>query len=317
MTRSGFFARGRSLAVLMRSLFFTTIIFLPAVFLSEEITAIAKEGLMLSFGTVIPSVFPFIILTDFAVRYIHFESVARLRRLFERIFKINGCGLSAFISGILGGFPLGAHRSIELYKSGKISKDECERLIGFANNASPGYIICAVGGGLLGSVKVGILLYFITILSSVISGAVMGIKKDFSEERAEIAEQKYSFVASVKSAAAICISIAAFITAFTILGGVIGLMVKAPSMKILLLPIFEIGSAAAYISKSGAFSRLCAITAISFSISFSGLSVYAQTASLTEGSGISMMRYVITKLICGLISAATAFLFFLLVDFFF
>lgn len=297
----------RTILSFLISIFFTALIFIPAVFLSSEIALIARRGLSLAFTTVIPSVFPFIILTDFSVRFIRFESVGALRKAFERLFGISGVGLSAFVSGVLGGFPLGAHRAIELYKNGKISKDECQRLMGFSNNASPAYVICAVGAGILRSVQSGILLYFITLTASVLSGIIAGKKSNYLTESTVIYEQNYSFVGSVKSAAAVSINIAAFITAFSTIAGIISIFLSSEVLKVFILPFFEIGGAVVSISELYAIPRELKLSAIAFAISFSGLSVYAQTASLTEGENISMKPYILIKLCSGIISAILTF----------
>ena len=285
----------------------TMLIFLPAVFFPSQISAAAKRGLLLSLGTVIPSIFPFIVLTDFAARYIRFESVDALRYAFERLFRIGGCGLSVFLSGILGGFPLGAHRAIELYKSGKISKSECERLMGFASNASPGYVISAVGTGMIKSTRAGILLYIIAIASAMLSGMIFGIKNDFLKENEVICEQSYSFVSSVKGASAICITVTAFITIFSVIGECISVLISANTARLLILPFLEIGCAVSFISECRSLESVARMSLIAFSISFSGLSVYAQTASLTEGTDLSMHTYLKIKLLGACIAATLAF----------
>ena len=154
-------------AALLVSVGFTAIIFLAAILLSDELAEYVAKGLSISARVIIPSIFPFLILSDLAVRYIHLERVGFLRRIFERLFRINGAALPVFVCGALCGFPVGARLAILMYDDGKISKCECERLIAFSNNASPGYVICAVGVGMLGNLHDGILLYAAMILSSI------------------------------------------------------------------------------------------------------------------------------------------------------
>ena len=116
-------------------LFFTMLI------LSKEISTYALEGLDLAVKLILPSVFPFLLITDVLITSIRAEKVTVLHRAFERIFRISGEGIATFFCGILCGFPVGAKMSTELYKNGIISKCECERLMSFSNNASPAYVI--------------------------------------------------------------------------------------------------------------------------------------------------------------------------------
>ena len=51
------------------------------------------------------------------------------RRLFEKLFKINGEGVGAFLLGLICGFPTGVRITKELFENGRISKDEFERLV--------------------------------------------------------------------------------------------------------------------------------------------------------------------------------------------
>lgn len=299
--------RGCALPTLFVSVFFSLLILLPAVFASREISEMALNGLKLSATTVVPSVFPFILLTDLAVGFIRFESAKPLRSCFEKIFKINGCGLSAFTSGILGGFPLGAHRAIRLYEDGRISKGECERLMGFANNASPGYVIAAVGTGMLGSARIGICLYAITVISAVISGVIVGIKEKYTHFSDINYGQNYSFVNSVKSASAICISIIGFVTAFSVMLGAMQRLFGGVVLTLAVAPLFEIGNAVAMLSKSSLLPHALKMAAIAFAISFSGLCVYFQTAALTDGRDLSMRYYITAKLLQGALAAVISF----------
>lgn len=291
-------------AALLVSVGFTAIIFLAAILLSDELAEYVAKGLSISARVIIPSIFPFLILSDLAVRYIHLERVGFLRRIFERLFRINGAALPVFVCGALCGFPVGARLAILMYDDGKISKCECERLIAFSNNASPGYVICAVGIGMLGSLTDGILLYASMILSSVITGFIIGINKHNSSNSEFIYEQNYSFSESVKSATGVCLHVAGFVTVFSIVTGAVDLLVGNEVVKSLVIPFLEIGNAAVYLSDLYIYPRYITLSLIAFSISFSGLCVSAQVMSLIgKGSDISVRRYIPRKILQGCISA--------------
>ena len=72
------------------------------------------------------------------------------------VFGINGNGASAFILGVLCGYPIGAKTAVDLYKNSYISKKEAENLICFSNNSGPLFIIGALGIGMLSSKSAGI-----------------------------------------------------------------------------------------------------------------------------------------------------------------
>ena len=290
----------RSAADAFVSVILTALIFVVAIYLSDELSEYVKEALLLSVKVIIPSVFPFLILTDVVARYIHLESLHHARLAFEKIFKINGSALSVYICGLLCGFPVGARLALSCYENGKISKDECERLMAFSNNASPGYVICAVGIGMRESVSDGVILYVSMILSSILTGFLFGIKRNYSVKADIISWQKYSFVNSIKSAAEICLNMTAFITAFGILSGILELFIKNETILTFLLSTLEIGNATLHLSDLCNFSFDISLVLSSFAISFSGLCVFCQTFSLVDSKDkISAKRYLAMKLVQG------------------
>lgn len=289
---------------LLTSVAFTSLIFLVAIFLSDEIAEYVRHGLLISVNVIIPSVLPFLLLGDFCARFIHFECAAIFRRIFEKLFRINGAALPVFICGILCGFPVGAQLAITMYKNGKISENECERLISFANNASPGYVICAVGLGMRDSLLDGFLLYTSMVTSSVITGILIGINKDKSNISNFIMWQKYSFIESVKSSSIVCLQISAFVSVFSVAVGLMDKMIGSIIVKAAVIPLLEIGNAAAYLSDLCIFPPGVSLALTAFAISFSGLCVCAQTLSLIDNeSDISFRKYIPYKLIQGFISA--------------
>ena len=293
------------------SLLFTALLISVSVLLSDDLAIAVNEGLNLSIKTIIPSVFPFLIISDVVIRHIKFEKVNFLRNAFERIFGINGCAIGVFACGVLCGFPMGAKLGLLMYENGKISKSECERLIAFSNNASPGYIIGVVGIGLFKSVTLGILLYFAMFASALLCGFFIKRKEANIQNFDNINWQKYSFVNSVKDAAQICLNICAFITVFSIIGGIVKKYIRSKALVALILIFLEIGSAANYISDLRIFAPPCALALVSFSISFSGLCVFSQTKSLGIKSDVSMAKYLVFKLLQGCISATIIILYFL------
>ncbi|MBQ8689238.1 MAG: hypothetical protein IJ515_02620 [Clostridia bacterium] len=295
--------RRRGAYALVSSVAFTVIIFSCAIFLSDEMAMLVAEGLMLSVRVIIPSVFPFLLLSDFSMRFIRFEELRFFRTAFEKLFKINGAALSAWVIGIIGGFPIGARLSLMMYENGKISKCECERLIVFANNASPGYVICAVGIGMRGSLRDGALLYCAAVLSSIICGMILGIRKGKTHNTDLIPWQNYIFSESVKDAAAVCLNITGFITAFSIISGLLEKLFGNPYILAFIIPFLEVGNAAVYLSDLYILPEALTLALTGFALSFSGLCVTAQAAALIQrGSDISIKKYIWAKLLQGCIS---------------
>ena len=116
-------------------------------FPQESIQA-AGEGLTLSANVIIPSLFPFFVLSTLMVRLglaQHFGRI--LEPVMRPLFNVSGACSSAFVLGFVGGYPVGAKTAIALYESGSITKSEAERLLAFSNNSGPAFILGVVGVG--------------------------------------------------------------------------------------------------------------------------------------------------------------------------
>ena len=298
---------------ILLSAILTAAVFMSAIYLSDELGGYVEDALLLSVRIIIPSIFPFLVLTDIITPYLRFEIITPLRTLFEKTFKINGTAIPIYMCGILCGFPIGAKMAYDAYRRGCLSRDECERLMAFANNAGPGYVISAVGASIRGSVKEGVLLYLSMVASSAITGFIVGINRDKSEYKTFNIEQKYNFIESVRSAAVISINVCAFISTFGIFVGLTKTIIRNEYLSALFVSVLEMGNAALYLASPDLFSPLISLILTSFAISFSGLSVIFQTLSIQEkGVRIDAKAYVTRKLLQGIIAAILTTLFYIL-----
>lgn len=271
--------------------------------LSARIAEYARQGLRLCFGAVVGAVFPFMIISDATVAFVRFEGVPFLRKAFERLFKINGYAISAFVIGLLCGFPLGVKVACELYKNGCISKAECERLIGFSNNTGPAFVISGIGAAMRGSVLDGIVLYLSAVAAACITGMLFSVGQHPSRDAPNIKETKFDLTASVRAAGLNTVNICAFIVFFSVICGLVAQFVKNEAVASVIISFIEVSNAAKRISLCKAFSANLSLVLTSFAVSFSGISVHAQAKSLMSGLDISMKLYYREKLLQGALSA--------------
>ncbi|MDD5864459.1 MAG: hypothetical protein PUD80_07490, partial [Firmicutes bacterium] len=104
----------------------------------------AREGLTLCLKTVIPSLFPFFVLSILFTSSLLGSSIPLLRPLGWL------CGLpkgaeSLLIPAFLGGYPVGAQSVAEACRSGQLSKAQAQRLLAFCNNAGPAFLFGMAG----------------------------------------------------------------------------------------------------------------------------------------------------------------------------
>ena len=260
------------------------------------------RGIRLCVTTIIPAVFPFMILSSMMISYAVFDNIRCLSRPFERIFHINRNGIPAFFCGTFCGFPLGAKCAAEAYERGLLSKDECERLIGFSSNASPAFLICGVGA-MQENPWEGVLFYVIMLISAVTVGALIGRKKTACTMQAATNGYGFSFTDAVERAGIGTLHVCSYLLFFSALIGILqAFVLKSTFLCAITLPFLEIGSAVFFLSKSS-IPKLAKRALIAFATSYGGLSVHLQAAGLLRGTGISMKKYYLAKLLQGLLSA--------------
>ncbi len=277
-----------------------------------------KKGLVLCSATVIPSLFPFMVISELIVSSGIGISVSRLvRRPMKAVFGVGEAGAAAFLLGTVCGFPIGAATAASMHDKGIISKDELEHFLIFCNNPGSAFVISAVGASLFGSKKLGLLLYVSVILSSVIVGATgrLFLPKSKKSNATVILSTPSRDITSritdaIRSSATSMLTVCAYVLFFSALVGCMGAVLQRFSLpeeiRAIIFGFFELSSGAK--AASGASEPIAAVVLCALFLGWSGLSVHLQIMSVCSGRGISFKPYIIAKAAQGFISAALAYI---------
>ena len=272
--------------------------------LSGEISEYIKDGIRLATELVIPTSFPFMIISDVYVYYGKPGDIRLLRKAFTAIFGISDTDLPAFICGNICGFPIGAKMVADIYSLGRISKDEAERLLPLCNNPSCAFIIGGVGLGIYHDMRVGILLLTATYFATALCGMLTRKKCNKIVFNEHNIEQKFDFVVSVKSAGLNSIGIISFISVFSAINGIIKKRVKYAPILYIISAFSEVTNAVKTFSDSTLLSPRISLTLTAFSLGFGGICVGMQSAVFATNLGLKMKKYYLIKLLNALISAS-------------
>ena len=265
------------------------------------INAAVRKALVLCADAIIPSLFPFLILSDLLLSTPATEKALTAVSLpIAKVLHLSPVGGTCFLLGNLFGFPIGARMVAEYYRSGMLEKKEAERLLLFCGNASPFFLIGSVGSRMLSSIKAGVFLYLLQFSLSLTTGLALGWLCGRGQKAAtpfptRIGRNK-GFTEIVQSAALQMLYICAYILFFSALSAAFLPYIESTPLAALTVSLLEIGNASAYASRLSA-PRSLAFCA--FAASFSGLSVYFQTLDCLKDTHLSTKAYLPTKLLCG------------------
>lgn len=294
-------------AISLLLLLFATWIFLSG----PQVSRAATDALLLCGKVLLPSLFPFFVVSNLVISLgIASDLSHGFSSIINKLFRLPGeCG-TAIALGAIGGYPIGAKTAVSLYQNRHCSKEEALHLLSFCNNASPAFLISAVGANLLGSAKFGVLLYLIHFLSACIIGIISPRKASINKEvfrENTCCLNSRSFLSVFLSAVSDAMNTFFTVCAYVIFFAIVACMLHGPHPASgFLLGILEMtGGIAALAQSSVCFPVKCAM--ISFLAGFGGLSVQCQTLHLLQRAGLPCRRYLFCKLLHGLISAFLTF----------
>ena len=257
----------------------------------ERASEAAREGLALCAGTVIPSLFPFMVVVSMLLQLGLAESLQGFCAPFMGpLFRMRGVCALPLLTGLLGGYPAGAKTAVDLYCQEQLTRREAELLLGFCDNCGPAFLLGYVGAGVLRDPAAGIRLYLIHVLAAFLTGAVLcrlvrdrGPALPGGSLPARAVSFPQALTASVSGALTSTLHICAFVIFFRVLAAV------TPMPAFLLGALEMVGGVAALSPGPGGFVAAAAI------VGWGGLSVHCQAMSLTAPEGLSFRRHWVGK----------------------
>lgn len=312
------------------------------VIFSKDNLAAAKDGLKLWANSVVPSLFPFFIATELLGYTNIIPAFGKLcTRIMRPLFNVPGEGAHAFIMGIVSGYPIGAKIVTKFREEGICSKAEAERLLAFTNNSGPLFILGTVGVTLYCDTTIGILLLVTHLLACVSVGIIFRFWKRSNTPETTISSTPTSksprqlvtfsnlgevLASSITSATSTILMIGGFIVLFSVVISILkqsGMISLASTLISPLLNTLGIGSkfseglitgfleltnGVKQVSQIANRSISINIILCSFLLGFGGISVLLQVYSVISKTDISILPYLLGKLLQASFAAMYTFL---------
>ena len=299
-----------------------TLVFLFVSFPSICINS-AREGLLLWFHKVLPSLLPFMIVINIFVNLDSVKNASHLLTPFtNKLWNLPGVSFLVFILSLLSGYPMGARIIKELLSSGVLSKSEAEKTLCFSNNCGLIFIVATVGITLFNNISIGYYLLIVHILSAFIISLIWRpiTLSDSSTIQAccESSNSHYSkkslvslFNESVTLSVDTITYVGGYIIFFSVISNLITktplfnnlFSIYSPSSQLLISGAvsgsLELSNGVNALSQVNLFYSLPIISAV---FSFGGICVYCQTLHILSGSNLLLTPYLISKIIQSIIS---------------
>lgn len=272
----------------------------------------AKKGLLLWFNTVLPTLLPFIIMSNLIIRLQITKPLSKLLYpFFHFIFRVTKGGCYPILIGFLSGIPVGAKSVGDLYSNGSIEEDEAQYLLGFCNNSSPMFIMGYIAIAQLKIKELRGPLLFIIYISGIIAAFLYFrifklhrrkkvYASEYTDSYVDDTETKFSFAvldSAIMDGFEVITKVGGYIILFSIPAQIITSLGSSNNLlKLLCIGLLEITTGINQISMS-ALDLNAKIVLITMITSLGGLSGLAQTKSVISNTRLSFGTYFKVKLI--------------------
>lgn len=305
----------------------TIVFFCLMLLFPMPVVAGASKGLLLWFQVVLPTLLPFIIVSNLLIQTQAVHVIAKLTApLFSRFFHVSSYGSFAVLTGFLCGYPMGSKVTSDLLRNGHISMQEGRYLLSFCNNSSPMFLISYVLIQNLGDQELFLPALIILIGSPVVCSFLFRCfllkekqgRTSFFRQLPESYEHADDtppisggalFDTCMMNGFETIVKVGGYIMLFSILMELCGLLpVTNPLFANVLFPSLEITTGIQYVCTCALPNAARFILCLSLT-SFGGWCAVSQTQCMIHETGLSITSYIIQKLITAGVTSLFAYIY--------
>lgn len=304
--------------------FFLILCFFVMLSFPSEVFEGAKSGLLLWFLTVLPTLFPFLLISRLLLDSCACSLLNKLLApVISRLFGISAQGSFAFIVGFLCGYPMGAKITADLFHARQISKAEASYLLSFCNNTSPAFLIHYIVLGYFQNPRLIFPSVLILYGTPLLLTFFFRIKKHFASSNTTDITSPFTISKIPSCSLDFClmdsseaiVKIGGYIILFSVILNLLQkLPISHPFYQLFLLPSLELTNGCALLNKTITAQTIPLSFPIYYSLcmghtAFGGWCALFQTGSMINGSGLSLNSYARKKLVTALVTSLFAYLY--------
>lgn len=301
------------------------------------------NGLKLFFTAVLPGLLPFMFLCKILTNLNIQKHLGFMAKPMKHLFGLSKeCAYPFFLS-IISGYPIGAKITADLYLNGKVQNSELIKCAALSSTSGLIFIIGSVGSSMIGNAKVGIIIYFSSIIACILSVIILNLisklkKTNKNEDNTETflqneneitktsPEQKDNFLNIITSSASdtcqsllvVCFYISFFFVLIDILNQTKILVVLSKALSVIFASNLDKtalsqGVMSGIVEMTRGVKMLSAVkTPLSFSlicalISFGGFSIIFQSLAFLSKTNIKFSKFIFAKILQSILSFFVCF----------
>lgn len=261
----------------------------------------AAEGVGLCIRSLIPSLFPFFVLSSVLTNTMNGQALPFFRGI-GKLCRMPEGSEYLFAVGALGGYPMGAQSVAQAYRQGALSRTDARRMMAFCNNAGPSFVFGIVAP-FFSLPCTGWMLWAIQILSAIMVAILIPSNKPTDFTTPENSQLPFTKLLekSLRSIGLVCGWVILFRMLLSFLNKWV-LWLFPPTVQVAVAGILELTNGC--LQLGAVQSEGLRFILASVMLSFGGLCVLFQTVSVSER--LSMSAYLPAKVLQSILSAMLA-----------
>lgn len=302
-------------------LIITTVLFLVY---SKEIMETVTFSISIWKDNLLPSLFPFFIISELLINYGLVELLSEsLKNFMNKVFHLPGECSFVIIGSLISGFPSSSKYINELLNQGKITLKDAEYLLKFNHFSNPLFVIGTIGTLLLNNKKLGLIILLVHIMSNFLIAIIFRSKecnysskssllKGINKMHKKRIDNNSSFISILTD------SIFKTFKTLLLLLGIITFFLIISTLIKQILPTndFVYSIISGLLEMTGGIKNISSLnipisiktSIISFFISFGGFSIHMQVMSILSNYKIKYFPYFISRLLHGIISSTLIYI---------
>jgi len=270
--------------------------------------------------SVVPSLFPFFIISDILISYNVTDYIPKIiKKMFKSLFHVSEYGVSIFFLSMLSGFPSNARNTRKYYDAKLISLEEANHILTFTHFSNPLFILSTIAVLFFGNEKLGIPILLSHYLGNIIIGILTS--KNFNyvtlDNYTKVEEKSQNFglvlTKAIVSSIDTLLLILGTLTCFLIITSIITSVANFSLYDNTIIKcILEVTMGIKSLSLLN-LSDLYLVIISTMAISFGGLSVHMQVISQINDTDISYSSFLISRFYHAIISGIFSLFFYLII----